>query len=211
MVLSMCSDFFKDIFRTIDCKHPVIVLKDITKYDLECLLNYMYVGEVNVVRDKLASLIRSAECLSIRGLAVPDEEPNKGSHRSLGVKDSTGKDKVTEKRPNEDSPRLHSETKRRKSSNIEVGHSNPKFINVESESETDKVNSSKSTNNNSSSAASNSSASYLKNNNKSSKYANGLKTEFNEHSVAKIVSKFMFQVLPFKTLTIIIQKICFTI
>lgn len=35
----------------------------------------MYIGEVNVVQDKLAGLIKSAECLRIKGLAVPDETP----------------------------------------------------------------------------------------------------------------------------------------
>ena len=36
----------------------------------------MYVGEVNVVQEKLSGLIKAAECLRIKGLAVPDEEPS---------------------------------------------------------------------------------------------------------------------------------------
>ena len=35
----------------------------------------MYVGEVNVLQEKLACLIKAAEYLKIKGLAVPDEEP----------------------------------------------------------------------------------------------------------------------------------------
>ena len=35
----------------------------------------MYIGEVNVVQEKLAELIKAAECLKIKGLAVPDEDP----------------------------------------------------------------------------------------------------------------------------------------
>ena len=72
-MLSTCSDYFVEILNRTQCKHPVIVLKDIRQQDLEALLNYMYVGEVNVVQNELACLIKAAECLRIKGLAVPDE------------------------------------------------------------------------------------------------------------------------------------------
>ena len=64
-------------------KSPVIVLKDIKCEDLEALLDYMYLGEVNVRQSDLASLIKAAENLRIKGLAVPDDEPPKKpvSHR----------------------------------------------------------------------------------------------------------------------------------
>ena len=65
------------MFERTQCKHPFIVLKDIKDEDLEALLNYMYIGEVNVLQDKLSGLIKAAECLKIKGLAVPDEAPDK--------------------------------------------------------------------------------------------------------------------------------------
>ncbi|XP_069191883.1 zinc finger and BTB domain-containing protein 41 isoform X2 [Procambarus clarkii] len=74
-VLSTCSDYFVDIIEKTPCKHPIIVLKDIRHQDLEALLNYMYLGEVNVLQNELAGLIKAAECLRIKGLAVPDESP----------------------------------------------------------------------------------------------------------------------------------------
>ncbi|XP_069942070.1 longitudinals lacking protein, isoforms H/M/V [Cherax quadricarinatus] len=76
MVLSVCSEYFEEMFKQTDCKHPIIVLKDILHDDLEALLNYMYAGEANVVQSDLARLIKSAECLRIKGLAVPDEAPH---------------------------------------------------------------------------------------------------------------------------------------
>ena len=71
------------------CKTPVIVLKDIRYQDLEALLNYMYVGEVNVLQTDLSGLIKAAECLRIKGLAVPDESPTENetfheNKRNLG-------------------------------------------------------------------------------------------------------------------------------
>ncbi|XP_069159693.1 protein bric-a-brac 2 isoform X13 [Procambarus clarkii] len=77
LVLSTCSEYFSDIFDRTPCKNPVVVLKDIQCQDLEFLLDYMYIGEVNVRQNELSSLIKAAECLRIKGLAVPDEEPKK--------------------------------------------------------------------------------------------------------------------------------------
>ncbi|XP_042875575.1 longitudinals lacking protein, isoforms H/M/V-like isoform X9 [Penaeus japonicus] len=75
LVLSTCSDYFCAMFEKTACKSPVIVLKDIKCEDLEALLDYMYLGEVNVRQSDLASLIKAAENLRIKGLAVPDDEP----------------------------------------------------------------------------------------------------------------------------------------
>lgn len=76
LVLSTCSEYFEQMFERTNCKHPIIVLKDIKKDDLEALLNYMYVGEVNVLQNNLSGLIKAAEGLRIKGLAVPDESPS---------------------------------------------------------------------------------------------------------------------------------------
>ena len=35
----------------------------------------MYLGEVNVAQSQLASLIKTAECLKVKGLAIPDQDP----------------------------------------------------------------------------------------------------------------------------------------
>ncbi|XP_064078310.1 zinc finger protein 513-like isoform X7 [Macrobrachium nipponense] len=77
LVLSTCSEYFEDIFARTPCKSPVIVLKDVRSQDMDALLDYMYLGEVNVNQNDLASLLKTAECLRIRGLAVPDEENTK--------------------------------------------------------------------------------------------------------------------------------------
>ena len=72
-VLSTCSDYFEEIFEKIECKHPFIIVKDVKVCELEALLRYMYLGEVNVLQDALPSLIKAAESLRVKGLAVPDE------------------------------------------------------------------------------------------------------------------------------------------
>ena len=72
-VLSTCSEYFKEIFSKNPCNHPVVFLKDVSGKDLEALLDFMYKGEVNVPQTDLGSLIKTAESLQVKGLAVPDE------------------------------------------------------------------------------------------------------------------------------------------
>ncbi|XP_047483355.1 transcription factor GAGA-like isoform X3 [Penaeus chinensis] len=72
-VLSTCSDFFYQIFEKTPCKHPVIIIANVSRKDLEALLNYMYLGEVSVFRTELKSLVKAAEILKIKGLAEQTE------------------------------------------------------------------------------------------------------------------------------------------
>lgn len=77
LVLSTCSEYFEKMFEHTPCKHPVIVLKDVKPDELEALLSYMYAGVVSVAQNDLARLIKAAELLQIKGLAVPDEPPSR--------------------------------------------------------------------------------------------------------------------------------------
>lgn len=72
-VLSTCSEYFEEMFEHTPCKHPVIVLRDVQCDELEAILNYMYAGVVSVAQSDLSRLIKVAELLKIKGLAVPDE------------------------------------------------------------------------------------------------------------------------------------------
>ncbi|KAK8404052.1 hypothetical protein O3P69_000253 [Scylla paramamosain] len=83
LVMSTCSEYFSEIFERTPCKSPVIVLKDVRSQDMDALLDYMYLGEVNVNQNDLASLLKTAECLRIKGLAVPDEDPTKTKKQLL--------------------------------------------------------------------------------------------------------------------------------
>ncbi|KAK4315610.1 hypothetical protein Pmani_013174 [Petrolisthes manimaculis] len=84
LVLSVCSEYFEEMFKHTNCRHPIVVLKDILPDELEALLNYMYAGEANVAQSDLARLIKAAECLRIKGLAVPDEGPQTEGKRPHG-------------------------------------------------------------------------------------------------------------------------------
>ncbi|XP_063865048.1 myoneurin-like isoform X2 [Scylla paramamosain] len=94
LVLSTCSEYFDNIFEQTPCKHPIIVLANIQQAELEAILSYMYDGTVTVSQSNLPRLIKVAELLQIKGLAVPDEPPKSSSaphHRRQSQDSSSGK------------------------------------------------------------------------------------------------------------------------
>ncbi|XP_071541761.1 uncharacterized protein [Panulirus ornatus] len=97
-VLSTCSEYFSDIFTSTTGNNIVIVLKDVRRQDLEYLLDYMYLGQVDVAQSELSSLIKTAECLRIKGLAIPDDEPQKIPRRGPEERDHDGSPPSKKKR-----------------------------------------------------------------------------------------------------------------
>lgn len=53
------------------------MVANVSHGDLEALLNYMYLGEINVLQADLTSLMKAAEVLKIKGLAEPTSESKK--------------------------------------------------------------------------------------------------------------------------------------
>jgi len=74
MVLSACSTYFKDLFVTNPCKHPIVILKDMRYDDLKAIVNFMYCGEVNVSQSQLGALLKTAEVLKVKGLTEVNDK-----------------------------------------------------------------------------------------------------------------------------------------
>lgn len=68
VVLSVCSPYFKELFKNNPCQHPIVFMKDVSYVALSDLLQFMYQGEVQVSQDNLTSFIKTAEALQIKGL-----------------------------------------------------------------------------------------------------------------------------------------------
>ncbi|RZF42692.1 hypothetical protein LSTR_LSTR001487 [Laodelphax striatellus] len=69
LVLSACSPYFKQLFKGNPCKHPIMFLHNVEFQHLKALVDFMYLGEVNVAQTNLPSFLHTAETLQIRGLA----------------------------------------------------------------------------------------------------------------------------------------------
>lgn len=76
VVLSACSPYFQKIFMDNPGKHPIIVLKDVRCWEMQCILDFMYKGETSVPEPQITSLIKAAESLKVRGLTSSDQLPH---------------------------------------------------------------------------------------------------------------------------------------
>lgn len=84
IVLSACSNYFRELFLATPCKHPIVVLKDMKIEDLRAIIDFMYRGEVNVSQNQLGNLLKTAEVLRVKGLTEVND--------SDGMKSDTGDD-----------------------------------------------------------------------------------------------------------------------
>lgn len=75
-VLSVCSPFFKELFRVNPCKHPIVILPDVNYGALCSLLHFMYQGEVSVSQEEIPTFMRVAETLKVKGLTDNNSSPS---------------------------------------------------------------------------------------------------------------------------------------
>ena len=73
VILSACSPYFQSLFLANPNTHPIVFMRDVRGPDLEALLSFMYRGEINVHQQDLASFLKTAESLQIKGLSDSSE------------------------------------------------------------------------------------------------------------------------------------------
>ena len=94
MVLAACSPLLHRILKDNPCRHPLVILGDVPAGDMRAIMHFIYQGEVSVSQSELASFLKTADNLQIKGLA---------ENRESGKEDRKRKDKDGEKlegRPN---------------------------------------------------------------------------------------------------------------
>ncbi|KAL7292413.1 hypothetical protein TKK_0014002 [Trichogramma kaykai] len=74
LILSVCSTYFRDLFKVNTCKHPIVILKDVNYRDLSAMLQFMYQGEVNIKQEDIANFLKVAEILKIKGLTRTNDD-----------------------------------------------------------------------------------------------------------------------------------------
>ena len=80
IVLSACSPVFKKIIDNNPSQHPLIYLRGIQSYEMESLLQFMYLGEGRLNYERMGEFIKVAEDLEVKeiskGVEIPNEQEN---------------------------------------------------------------------------------------------------------------------------------------
>lgn len=101
-----CSDFFKALLGDVPCQHPIVYLRGINGPEMEALIDFMYLGKVDVPQKDMSKLLSTAEVLQIKDLGVinpciKDEAGYTSSKRkhssSLGLEEDSSSEVVTYK------------------------------------------------------------------------------------------------------------------
>ena len=74
LVLSACSEYFRNIFKNNKKQDTLICLDGITNEDLKNVLDYIYLGEAHIFQDKLDRFLSVAERLKLEGLLSKEDD-----------------------------------------------------------------------------------------------------------------------------------------
>ena len=72
VVLSSCSEYFKNILRQNKHQHPLLCMEGINFNEMNSILNYIYHGQVNMHQDDLDRFLNVAQRLKLEGLISQD-------------------------------------------------------------------------------------------------------------------------------------------
>ncbi|XP_043267314.1 myoneurin-like [Venturia canescens] len=85
LVLAACSPYFERVFKEHHGEQPILILKGVPLEEMECLLDFMYRGSINVAEEHLPSLIKTATDLEIRGLSGDERTENDNVYSRVEV------------------------------------------------------------------------------------------------------------------------------
>ena len=83
LVLSACSEYFKNIFKNNSHSHPLLCLEGVTSKELKDILDYIYNGEVNIFQEELDRFLTVAQRFKLEGLLNGENEEGQGSEEDL--------------------------------------------------------------------------------------------------------------------------------
>ena len=72
LVLSSCSEYFKNIFKNNKGSHPILCIDGISLGDIGNIMDYMYHGEVSIFQDDMNRFLGIAQRLQLNGIIEND-------------------------------------------------------------------------------------------------------------------------------------------
>ena len=90
LILSIYSDYFRQLLAKCTTPEPTILLPDVELHDLEILITFMYTGKAHVKEENLVNILESAKKFQIKGLLddVPSVQEGPPTKKRRIVDDS---------------------------------------------------------------------------------------------------------------------------
>ena len=88
VILAASSNFFRDLLKQSHHPHPLLYLRGVRGVHLSAVVDFMYLGEVNVVQEELNDFLKAAEELQLKGLTGTGEVIDDSMDE---IKDNTNK------------------------------------------------------------------------------------------------------------------------
>ena len=79
LVLSACSEYFKNIFKNNNHTHLLLCLEGVTSKEIKNILDYIYNGEVNIFQEELDRFLSVAQRLKLEGLLGKEDKEEHSS------------------------------------------------------------------------------------------------------------------------------------
>ena len=83
LVLASSSSFFKSLLRKSSHSHPLIYLSGVNSVNLEFVMNYIYLGEVQIYQEQIDSFLDVAQKLKVSGLISDGKQAEKLKSREM--------------------------------------------------------------------------------------------------------------------------------
>jgi len=74
VILSACSEFFRNILVKNSHSHPLIYLDNLKAEQLEALVKFIYIGETNIPQSMVSDFIKAAQKYKIQGLTEHNDD-----------------------------------------------------------------------------------------------------------------------------------------
>ena len=99
LVLSACSEYFKNVFKNNKNSHPLLCLEGVSSQDISNVMDYIYNGELQIFQEDLDRFLSLAQRLKLEGLlSNTNNDPNEFNHKeTTNINDEDGETLAMEK------------------------------------------------------------------------------------------------------------------
>merc|ERR1711936_648382 len=122
IVLSACSPVFKKIIDSNPTQHPLIYLRGVQSYEVESILQFMYLGEGRIYHERMGEFIKVAQDLEVKEISdcvemgsgeeeTVEEDVTEKEIEKIFEEETQDHEKETKPRPRQPRTQISNDTK----------------------------------------------------------------------------------------------------